>query len=283
MKKRLLFVAAIVAASTTFAQDGLTSKKGEAYLPEAGDWAIGFDATNLTEYIGNLANGGNNNGGLDAAWMDNHKANNAYEFALMGKKFKDESTAYRLRARIGFGSTKQDNIFEATVAPATLPSEYTDSDKSSSMNIILGGGIEKRRGNTRVQGFYGAEAMIGFGTSTDKKEYGIGLSDNYTNGGNTRQTEDKKGTSIMFGARGFVGVEYFFAPKMSIAAEYGWGLSFMSQGEGEITTEKWGLAPGEAVTTADHLVTKTTKSGGNSEFKFDTDNMGGSINLLFHF
>ncbi|MCB0380481.1 MAG: hypothetical protein KDD24_04440 [Flavobacteriales bacterium] len=69
MKKRLLFVAAIFAATATFAQDGLTSKKGEAYLPEAGDWAIGIDANPFLNYAGNLFNGNTGNGiGAGATW-----------------------------------------------------------------------------------------------------------------------------------------------------------------------------------------------------------------------
>jgi hypothetical protein len=44
MKKSILAVAVLLGASATFAQD-LTSKKGENYLPEAGDWAISIDGT----------------------------------------------------------------------------------------------------------------------------------------------------------------------------------------------------------------------------------------------
>ena len=37
----------------TSAQD-LTSNKGEDYLPQAGEWSIGFDATSTLNYIGNF-------------------------------------------------------------------------------------------------------------------------------------------------------------------------------------------------------------------------------------
>ncbi|MGB0881499.1 MAG: hypothetical protein ACPGSO_01000, partial [Vicingaceae bacterium] len=136
MKKTVLFVAAAILASTTFAQDGLTSKKGEAYLPEAGDWAIGFDAMPFLDYAsnGNLPN---------AQWVANNRP-----MTIVGKMFKDESTAYRAKLRIGFNSFTQENVFDTS--GTTLTGEITDEAKRSDMMITLGGGIEKRKGNTRL-------------------------------------------------------------------------------------------------------------------------------------
>ena len=50
MKKSILAVAVLLGTSATFAQD-LTSKKGETYLPESGDWSISIDATPLLGYV----------------------------------------------------------------------------------------------------------------------------------------------------------------------------------------------------------------------------------------
>ena len=70
MKRKVLFVASLFLATATFAQDGLTSKKGEAYLPEAGDWSIGFDAGALTSYAGNMFNGTDGQNALTSGgWM----------------------------------------------------------------------------------------------------------------------------------------------------------------------------------------------------------------------
>jgi hypothetical protein len=46
MKKIILTVAAVFAMSFANAQD-LKSKKGENYLPQSGDWAIGFNADGI--------------------------------------------------------------------------------------------------------------------------------------------------------------------------------------------------------------------------------------------
>jgi hypothetical protein len=168
----------IFAATATFAQDGLTSKKGEAYLPEAGDFALGFDANPFLNYAGNLFNGNTgNNIGAGATWF----APNA---AIYGKMFKDEKTAYRGMLRIGFGSTTVGtvvNLFETPSAQAAgTDKEFTNEVKNSYNNIVLGGGIEKRRGNTRIQGIYGGMLMIGFGGSSTENTYGLALNDSTT-------------------------------------------------------------------------------------------------------
>ncbi|NQT78499.1 MAG: hypothetical protein HQ565_12345, partial [Bacteroidetes bacterium] len=89
-----------------------------------------------------------------------------------------------------------------------------------------------------------------------------------------RTLKEKAGMEFGLGVRAFVGVEYFFAPKISLGGELGWGIGFLSQGKGSVETEKW---DGTAVQTI------TTDVGGGSQFRVDTDNLGGSINLLFYF
>ncbi|MBR9831853.1 hypothetical protein GYB57_06890 [bacterium] len=58
MKKKMFFaVAAVLISGVTMGQEVLTSKKGVPILPEAGDYAIGVDATLFLDYTGNLFNG----------------------------------------------------------------------------------------------------------------------------------------------------------------------------------------------------------------------------------
>lgn len=284
MKKRLLFVAAIFAATATFAQDGLTSKKGEAYLPEAGDWSIGFNANSLLDYVGNAANGSTGNS-LTAPWMAG-----TISQELRAKMFKDEKTAYRLRFRIGTGSTSSDVLgkYDSDADATTADVDYTVTTKvSDGFSVVLGGGLEKRRGNTRIQGYYGGEVYIALlGGQTTEISDSRTLSDDYSLGGSPRTTKDANGGTFKLGLGGFVGVEWFFAPKVSLGAEYSWGLAMSSTSEGETATEYWGLTPAEAASAtppADHLVTETVKKGKSSSFTFDTDNMGANINLNFHF
>jgi len=85
--KTLLLVGMLITASGTFAQNNngsatilsnpaitpaaaptntslpapmIMSKKGEMYLPQAGDWAISMDATPWISYLGNLIHGPSN-------------------------------------------------------------------------------------------------------------------------------------------------------------------------------------------------------------------------------
>lgn len=296
MKKRLLFVAAIFAATATFAQDGLTSKKGEAYLPEAGDWSIGIDANPLINYVGNLANGNTGNSFGGANWFGGVPDGTIY-----GKYFKDEKTAYRAMVRIGFGSTKSGsvvNLYSDSISSYTgTTTEYTNETKNSNRQITLGFGLEKRRGNTRIQGVYGAQMLIGFGGSSTTNTYGLAQSASSTysetsgyviNAGhqNERTLKVDNGSTFMIGLQGFIGVEWFFAPKVSLGAEYSWGLSMMSNGATKTDTERWGITPAESVMTtppSNHSVTKTYNGAKSSSFGIDTGLSGANISLNFHF
>ena len=290
MKKKVLFVASIFLATATFAQDGLTSKKGEAYLPEAGDWALGFDGTPFLNYAGNMFNGNTANS-VNATWVGNNPA-----MTIVGKMFKDETTAYRAKIRIGFGSNTTKNIFDTSTT--TLTGEITDEMKNSYFMLTLGGGIEKRRGNTRIQGFYGGEMLISIGSSSTEYTYADQASGTITGGnvhqatyttdfntgatttGGERDLKIANGSTFQLGLRGFVGVEWFVAPKVSVAAEYGWGLAMSSTGDGERDTEEYTISTGS---TDLSNVTRKHTTGGNSSFGIDTDNNGGIITIMFHF
>ncbi len=293
MKKKVLLVAAIFATSITFAQD-LTSKKGETFLPEADDWAIGFDADPFLNYVGNFLNSGAT--APDANWVS------GVNQAIVGKMFKDANTAYRAKVRLGFGSTTwkhnvNDDVADYNAAQAgnfPVDDVVTDERKQSYNAITLGGGLEKRRGNTRIQGFYGGELLISLGGTKDEYTYGNSFSDNYTatwtddfaaetttSSNGQRVTSSKDGSTFGVTLRGFIGAEVFVFPKVSVAMEYGWGLMMNSQGDGEQVTEEWTLASPTA--TANSVVTHTTATAGSSSFGIDTDNSGAALTIFFHF
>ncbi len=313
MKKKVLFVASLFLATATFAQDGLTSKKGEAFLPEAGDWALGFDGTPFLNYAGNWFSGSTSQNSVSANSVGNQPMTMngsgpnfiGNGFMIVGKYFKDETTAFRGKVRIGFGSTNTIAINDTSGANNTLTGEVTDEMSTSYFNLTLGGGIEKRRGNTRIQGFYGGELLFSLGSASESYTYGdVGNGTNTTfvhnpsyydfdngvfvpgnlNGASTgeRVTERVYGSTMVLSLRGFIGVEWFLAPKVSVSAEYGWGLAMSSTGDGEEDTEEYTPALPSATPTEQNILRKHN-TGGSSAFGIDTDNNGGVITIYFHF
>jgi len=319
MKNKSLLIATVFAASamTVSAQD-LTSKKGETILPEAGDWAISFDAAPFLNYAGQLfSNAG--------ATSPTAGYTNGYPWSIKGKMFKDEKTAYRAGIRLGFGSQKWANditqAYDMTSTPPVYPSErpkVEDTYKKGYNGIVLTGGLEMRRGKTRLQGYYGGELIFGMMGTKDAFTYGNNLfsgaiaatsafadaSSSYNTDwmamgatatsnlttdafGNPARITERKTSMMMFGLRGFIGVEYFILPKISVGAEYGWGLGFMSSK----TSSAW-ESNDDSATAGTFVVGSFTDESKSSGFAIDSDiqnNMtgtlgaSGSLNIIFHF
>lgn len=314
MKKSIALVALAFGVTNAFAQD-LTSKKGEPMLPEAGDWGISVDATPFLNYAGNMFGKTANNVAPTWNFMTNNQT-------ITGKYFKDASTAYRGTLRIGFGGDTKRNMVADRSTPSNTVVTFPSQDpmvenewKHSQTTIGLAGGIEKRKGKTRLQGFYGGEVGIYFSTNKDKFTYANTLSapaagnlnpvlvtnadqfvgaNNVITGapvqgitGDARVTERKNGSTFSFGLRGFIGAEYFILPKMSVGGEFGWGLGLSSQGKTTTTYESIGQSNGAGSTPA--VGTTEVEGSKNGNFALDTDNKNSvwgpsaTLRLAFHF
>ncbi len=291
MKKTVLLVALAFGVSSAFAQ--LTSKKGEPYLPEAGDWAIGMDVSPIFQYMGNFFSQNGNPNVPGVGFVNN-------DLTIIGKKFNSATDASRALVRIGFtSSSNKNNVTEDLVTPPVFPNAapvVEDKRKSSSMHIALGAGKEMRRGKTRLQGVYGADAMIWFATHKEKTEYGNSMtatnpdptSTDWTyqnpdgsflqSAQTSRTLEMKSGATFGLGVRGFIGCEYFLIPKISLGAEFGWGLGVQTRGKGTTTTELSGTnANGDTV-----VAEQEKETAGASRFGFDTDiNQSNAVFDLF--
>lgn len=310
MRKTILTLAVVLGTTATFAQD-LTSRKGEYYLPEEGDWAIGIDAVPMLNYVGNFFGKTNDNNYAGTIWTPSNPA-----MVFQGKYFVSSDMAFRGGLRLGFGSNtvreQTANRSDSEPWPTFAPLE--NSVKSSYSNIGLSFGIEKRKGTTRLQGFYGAE--IGFMVSSQKRtfEYGNALTaasanvpvvvtgaDQLTGYNNIqadvdgigtaidwRELSNKSGLNFSLGLRAFIGAEYFIIPKLSIGGEFGWGLAFNVSGKSSVESETVGAlasqTPGNAT-----VQTRTIEGTKESSFGFDNSNFnplfGGvaRLNLTFHF
>lgn len=290
MKKYLLTSLLLCAMISVIAQP--ISKKGEPYLPAAGDWSIAIDAAPFLDYFGNFFSDSENEA-PSAQFANNN-------FAIMAKKFKTDDFAYRASVRLNLLA---DNEISFSPEYSTEATNTTVEDKYSRTftNVYASLGIEKRKGSTRIQGFYGAEAMLGFGTEAHKFEYGNKITQENTNPERSEYTlqfqnspdvvtniteaggfitEFKQGTTFSIGARAFIGAEVFVFPKWSIGFEYGFSAAFFYTGNGNITSEQWTIPVGG---NSEQYVTTITDQGGSSAFKIDNDNSGGAIFMSFYF
>jgi hypothetical protein len=236
MKKSVLLIALACGVSGAFAQD-LTSKKGEPMLPEANDWAISMNVDPIFQFVGNAFHGTGTTDAPAAGWLNG-------DHTIIGKKFIDDKTAYRVSVRIGItnAATKKMIADATTTTPAVYPaapSMVEDKMSVNNTNIGIGVGKEWRKGKTRLQGFYGADVMIWLSSSSTKYKYGnalagtpaIGASNGAVTAANTtdfgsnllqndgygnaaRVLLTKSGMTFGIGIRGFIGAEYFIFPKL---------------------------------------------------------------------
>lgn len=246
MKKIVLTVAAIFAFAATNAQD-LKSTKGENYLPEAGEWAISFNADGIFEYVGNAFNG---TAGNDAPSVDF-----VHENSFVGKKFITDKTAYRVIANLAVGSSTENE----------LDGGANVETKTSGFALAAGLGKEWRRGSTRLQGFYGVDALI-----TVKSETNEESASDPVDGAFISSVETKSGLGLGLGAQGFLGAEYFIFPKFAIGAQYTYRVGFDMTGKGETT---FTAADGTSISV-----------DGDDSSSFGLSGVGiTSINLTLHF
>jgi len=271
---------------TAIAQDSdavFTNKRGIAILPNAGDFAIGIDATPMLNYLGSVLS---NNNATAPSFQ-------AFQNTVYGKYFLENNRALRARLTIDLTNTANKSYVTDHKKYLTNPAtedKVIDVEHFSKFAVKLGVGYEIRRGYGRLQGFYGGEVSLGLGGGKEYWERGNAITTdirnpftctNFTTGAEgqrgTRDTEIKHGKTFSFGLGGFAGVEYFFAPKISIGGELGLGLSLNTTGEDVKTTENWNV-------TDNKYQSKTVKSFSSSPRSITFgDTMGGKIFILFHF
>nr|WP_314288731.1 hypothetical protein [uncultured Capnocytophaga sp.] len=210
MKKIILSLTAIFAFGAISAQE-LVSSKGEEYLPKEGDWSIGFNVGNALTYLGQAFNGSTTNTAQNLFSANENllafnsgvlSSTNAITF--VGKKFDADNKATRYIASLNF------NIKSGKVNDG-------DSETNTKFGLTVGYGKEWRKGVTRLQGYYGADALVGF-VIPGKKQVGFGI-----------------------GAQGFVGAEYFIFPKVALGAQYTYGVSLTYENNSGTKSNNFGF------------------------------------------
>lgn len=276
----------------------------EDILPAAGDWAVAIDANPFLEYAGQLLS---DTGATAPAW--NFLTANQ---AITGKYFLKSNLAARASLRIGTASTSQSvktanrTLVNAPTFPATV-TELENSVSVTASTVGASGGLEWRRGQGRLQGFYGAEVGINVTSTGQSYVYGNGLTQAATAdvanvnvdaqdnlglnnlvadpyGNPARVLRRSGGTNFGVGVRGFIGAEYFILPKLSLGGEFGWGVAFVAGGTASEELESEGTVNGSEVKG---LFKREAKN--DSRFVIDSENLGtvfgpaGRLRLTLHF
>jgi hypothetical protein len=220
-------------------------------------------------YLGNLFDNSNSNNSPTANFVNSNQM-------IFGKYFISDKKAYRASARIGLSSWSTLSRV-ADMAPGADP-DATVENKLTVTNRTLGlaFGIEHRKGNRRLQGIYGYEAAF-LWTNGGKTSYSYGNHVEYEDSGYFRPTIIHGSSQLSLSLRGFVGAEYFFAPKISMGLEFGWGLKVAKTGQSSTTVEGYNKQTSELITL------KTVTSTNGNSFIMDTDNLGGALKLLLYF
>lgn len=248
MKKIFLSLAAVLCmASAASAQTlivveekpVLTNKRGVRILPQAGDVSIGISATPFLAYFGNMFT----SNGMNPApvFMSNGTGINF-------KLFTTDNQAIRAGINVNFG---KNYFYGYPTSDMTAGTTVTDRMKTTDEDFALNIGYEWRRGMGRLQGFMGVQMVLGYSRNTSDYTYGNEMNATHTNpwswnfNNNTqsqvteRIMSSKSAANCSIGLGGFVGVEYFFAPKMSVGGELGLGLYYVTNGETEYKSQAW--------------------------------------------
>ncbi len=254
----------------------LVNKYGTRILPQAGDFAVGIGANSILNFIGNTMNNTSDN--------SININNPLYGYTFYGKYFLTDHSALRAKASINISNSKNYQLVWNDLDPTG--NLLTDSRSFSYTNVSLSFGKEMRKGSRRIQGIYGVEGVLGFSLNKEKYTYGneitstntVPTSSNWYSfyNVNGRPLEQSYGPGFNIGIRGFIGIEYFFAPKMSLAAEFGWEPVLSFSGKDKTSVETWDYANNQK-----KIVDITTPSA--TTFNFINDNSNGQIVLLFHF
>lgn len=268
MKKYILTLFVLSVASLNAQQTPvLKSKRGINILPQQGEYCLGFGANPIFDYFGNMFNNSNvNNGDLVGFPTTN--------FNVFGKYMKTNNYAYRASVRLGFSSANTTFVVSDISPGAAADAKVNDMQKTTTSNFGLGFGFEKRRGNTRIQGFYGIEGLLSFSGQNTNFTYGNKLE--YYDTGFQRQTKMNNGNTLTIQARVFAGVEYFIAPKVSLGAEFGFGPALRMRSFDKYAFEFYDFY----TNVKQEFELKRSKS---TTFTLDNDNFNGIMKLLFYF
>ncbi|MGV6861134.1 MAG: hypothetical protein ACWA41_05150 [Putridiphycobacter sp.] len=286
MKKILGLSLGLLLGTATIAQsnDQIQNKKGVDIMPVSGEFAVGagIGMSTFTGFIGDMFNNSTNNNLGSSIYRSNPLGGTM----IFGKCMVSDNNAIRASFyNYGYDEMNKYKVFDdrANDPDSVVMDTYRENYSTSSVGV----GYEFRRGKTRLRGIYGGDALISWsGGYSEHYTYGNQMS--LSNMAPTtawgqqgrRVLSDENGSSFGLGVRGFVGVEYFVAPKICIGTEFGWTLQWSQYGKSVLTEEYFDINYDNGTGA---VVTEETISFGGRDFNSGIDNANGQVYVTFYF
>ena len=135
------------------------------------------------------------------------------------RSFSSETSALRLGVDLTLNS-------ETEITTQESDTQKELKTKTSDFSLMLKPGMEKHfAGTDRLSPYVGAQALIGLSSESTNVESG-GASDADIETLKTKNGDATKKTGLTFGLGAFAGVDYYFAKKLYIGAEVGYGFKY---------------------------------------------------------
>lgn len=274
MRKILIITTILVSSIGIKAQETTPAPSGSNRLPVAGDIAFGIDALPYLNYIGNIFNNTVNNTlalGSNNIYIRYFLADDMAVRAIISvvDNVTQNRTYVRDDAAVFVNPLSQDKVI--------------DIQRNHNQNYGLTLGIMKTRGYERVRGIYGAQLRYAFGRNKFSYEYGNEMTvanpapSSIWGNVTERTLETDNGIIQSVGGGVFLGVEYFFLPKVCIGGEASLMINYTWGSQGNTKTE---LIQNGARFERDQPITP-----GNRNFNITTFRPAtyGGLYLMFHF
>ncbi|WP_439185484.1 hypothetical protein [Carboxylicivirga taeanensis] len=241
----LLALTSVTLAQTDTTKFNLTSKRGFYYFPEKGDWSLSINANPFLEYLGNMIGNQTITNNYNNGFYSYNISNNAPKFAFTAqnpgtiyfKYYSQDNRAWRIKLLFGYSSSKdKDGSGEET------PKNVYLTQKALAIGLSVGQEFY-RPIKSRIRGYYGYEAGI---LSTPYRG-SLYNSNNSIVTGNVEyvnetmpesEFKEEGGNTLGFNGAGILGVEWFFAPKISLGGEFGLGFEYAKQKERKYITDE---------------------------------------------
>ena len=260
------------------------NEEGGDRFPVNKQIGISMNAVPILNWIGNTFNGNANN-----TFIGQSKFINSASQSVTVRYFYKDNIALRGIYGGSRGKTTQENYVVDNSINNDPFAVVTDRKVTSTSTLLIGFGIEKRRSNGNLQGYYGVD--ITYGRSSGQTQYYYGNDFTVFNQAPTSTTDfnnrsssnllerviqENNQVSNSIGSRGFVGFEYFITKGISLGAEYGLSIMYNSNSDSDATTQSINSIDGTKVI-------RNKKVAGSDMYSDFLDNQGGVISINAYF